>query len=79
MLCTVCSPWVYPKRFHDKIPPVPEATHKLWPSDTPRLGWRECAEMSTQYLDDAGLGTAFSNKSFNGHQADMRRAYYPRC
>ena len=32
--------------------------------------------MSTQYIDSNGLGTAFSNNSFNGHQAMMRRAYY---
>ena len=45
-----------------------QATHKYWPADVPHLGFHECAEMSVQYLDTNGLGTAFSNKSFDGHQ-----------
>jgi len=72
-------PWVYPKPFFDKVNggnDVAEAKHKVWPADVPHLHWHECAEMSTQYLDSDGLGTAFSNNSFNGHQALMRRAYY---
>ena len=55
---------------------VPEAAHKYWPADVPHIGYHECAEMSSQYIDTNGFGTAFSNTSFNGHQALMRRAYY---
>jgi iduronate 2-sulfatase len=33
-------PWVYPKRFHDRIPAdVPEAKVKEWPADVPHIGW----------------------------------------
>ena len=45
---------------------VAEAVHKYWPADVPHLGWHECAEMSTQYIGTDGVGTAFSNESFNG-------------
>lgn len=70
-------PWVYPKRFYDRIPHhVAEAKHQLWPADVPAIGFHECAEMSVNYLDTDGQGTAFNTSNFAGHQAQMRRAYY---
>ena len=70
-------PWVYPRQYFDNVQEnVKEATHKYWPADVPHLGFHECAEMSSEYIDTNGLGTPFSNHSFNGHQSLMRRAYY---
>ena len=42
----------------------------------PHIGFHDCAEMSHAYFDSGGQGVAFSNDSFTGHQALMRRAYY---
>ena len=70
-------PWVYPKKFWDRIPAVvPEAKHKLWPAEVPHIGYHECAEMTRSYVDTGGLGTPFSDSDFSGHQGVMRRAYY---
>jgi len=61
--------WQYPQRFYKRIPAnVPEAKHKYWPAEVPHLHFHECAEMAVQYIDTDGMGTAFTNKSFDGHQ-----------
>ena len=61
----------------EKIPvDVPAAAHPAYPADKPPVAWHECAEMSVNYYDTAGLGDPPLQGKLNPKwQSIVRRAY----